>query len=183
MKNKYITFGKVTAIVLNSKKYGVMYTFIDTEDLEKVKSLRNMWYADKGSKRNFYINMALYENKKQTKVSLHRFLVDAPENLVVDHRNHNTFDNRKENLRICTQKQNNKNRGKVRNKTTSSSYLGVYFDKTTNKYKAAIKADRKTIPLGYFSNEEDAAEAYNKAAIEFHGEFANLNKIEKAVKS
>ena len=63
-------------------------------------------------------------------------------------------------------------------KSKSSKYKGVYFHKVTNKYLASIKFNKVSKHLGLYKNQEDAAEAYNKAAKIYHGEFAKLNKIE-----
>jgi hypothetical protein len=94
----------------------------------------------------------------------------------IDHINNVRDDNRIENLREATSSQNGRN--KTSAKGSSSKYLGVYWHKATNKWRAKIQVDGVTLHLGLFITEKDAARAYNEAAKKYHGEYANLNIIE-----
>lgn len=105
------------------------------------------------------------------RVSMHRFLLEAPPGHEVDHRNGNRLDNRRENLRVCSRSENQCNRGKTRGNT--SGFKGV--GKKGNRWRASIKARKRRHGLGYFATPEDAARAYDQAAIQLHGEFARLN--------
>jgi hypothetical protein len=105
---------------------------------------------------------------------MHRLILGFPEGMSVDHINHDTLDNRKINLRICTHAQNMKNQT---SQVGSSIYKGVCFNKEQKKWRAAITASGKRVYLGDFKTQEAAAIAYNKAAAELHGEFACLNKV------
>lgn len=80
-----------------------------------------------------------------------------------------------ENLRWATHQQQNYNKPKWRNCITTSKFKGVSYCASRKKWKAQIGHNRKTYQLGRYVNEEDAARAYNKAALELHGEFARLN--------
>lgn len=91
----------------------------------------------------------------------------------VDHINRDTLDNRRQNLRLATKKQNSRNRGLSRNNT--SGYKGVSFNKRDKVYAAKIRVDNKLINLGNYKNILDAAKAYNEAATKYFGEFASLN--------
>lgn len=92
----------------------------------------------------------------------------------VDHKNGDSLDNRKDNLRPATNQENSRNR-KI---TASSGYKGVWQRTDTGKWRARIKIDGKFIVLGQaFPTAEDAARAYNEAAVERFGEFAVLNSI------
>lgn len=94
----------------------------------------------------------------------------------VDHINGDFRDNRVENLRACTQAQNCANRTSRRG--SSSQFLGVSRLGNKGKWIAQIKpAGKPGMYLGVFSSEEDAARAYNAAAMEVHGEFARLNEV------
>lgn len=93
----------------------------------------------------------------------------------VDHINRNQLDDRIENLRAADRNQNNSN--VTSHKNCTSRFLGVYFKKRDNRWVAQIKTKGKQIELGYFKDENLAALAYNKAAVKYHGEFANLNII------
>ncbi|MBF0253189.1 MAG: HNH endonuclease [Candidatus Omnitrophica bacterium] len=110
-------------------------------------------------------------------VRLHRFLTNCPDGFVVDHKDRNTLNNRQSNLRVCTQRENTFNSIGV-NKT--SKFKGVHKcinDKYKSKYfvaKIRINSKKEKI-LGYYTNEHNAALAYNIAAKEYFGEFAFLN--------
>jgi hypothetical protein len=84
-------------------------------------------------------------------------------------------DNRIDNLRLATLRQNNCNKKSLEGST--SKYLGVHIAAATGKPTASISINNKIKYLGTFTNEQDAALAYNKAALEAHGEFANLNVV------
>jgi len=110
---------------------------------------------------------------KQKRIYMHRLIADTPPHLVCDHINHNGLDNRKANLRNCTLTQNNANSRPAKN--SSSKYKGVSFNKTRKKFAAYIKKNGKQKHLGHFTNEIEAAKAYDQAAKKYHGRFALLN--------
>lgn len=97
----------------------------------------------------------------------------------VDHENGITTDDRIKNLRAATRRQNSANRRSAKN--SFSKYLGVCWHKCTQKWIVKIRVNGKDIHLGLFMTEILAALAYNKAAVKYHGEFANLNIIHPSV--
>jgi len=97
--------------------------------------------------------------------------------IFIDHINGNTFDNRKENLRLATPKQNSRNIGKKKGNYTSK-YKGINWNKKHKKWAVRISTDNGRIHLGYFENEKEAAQVWNEAAQLHHKEFARLNIIE-----
>lgn len=106
-------------------------------------------------------------------VLLHRWLMDAADGQQVDHANGNKLDNRRANLRFATRSQNAANQG-IRS-TNKSGFRGVHQQGT--KWRASVKKDGKEHYIGHFDRKEDAARAYNQAAVELFGEFARLNTL------
>ncbi len=93
------------------------------------------------------------------KIYLHREVLQAP---LVDHRNEDTLDCRRENLRAATRSQNGANRGA--NANNKSGYKGVSFDKRTGKWLAQLQVQGRKVWLGRFPTPETAHEAYATAA-------------------
>lgn len=108
--------------------------------------------------------------------------MDFPKNKVVDHINHDKKDNRKINLRICTQRENTIN--KKYPKINISGEVGVFFWQERNKWVARIGIMGKTKTIGYFETKEDAIKARKAAEEKYFGEFAykdNLDSIDVAL--
>lgn len=143
---------------------------IDEADAERV--LQYKWYAAPGP-HTFYACRTIYGaagpmTKKN--VHMHRWLLNAPTGVAVDHKDWNGLNNQRSNIRLCTAGQNRANRRFVSNR---AGYKGVRLSRgTTNRFQAYIK---KYISLGSFGSAEEAARAYDAAAIELFGEFASLN--------
>lgn len=106
---------------------------------------------------------------------MHREIVQPKEGFVVDHKNRDTLDNRRENLRPCTPAQNSWN-SRSKRKVKSTPYKGVNLDKATGRYQAMVKKDGKKHHLGRFKTSLEAALAYDAASLELFGEFALTNK-------
>jgi len=102
---------------------------------------------------------------------MHRLVMNCPEDMDVDHIFHNTWDNRKEFLRIVTESQNQMNKTITINNT--SGVPGVCMDK--NKWRARIRVNNKEIHLGYFINKEDAIKARKQGEEKYFGEYAFKN--------
>lgn len=108
---------------------------------------------------------------------LHRILLDVKDpNILVDHINGNGLDNRRANLRLCNNMENQRNR--IKKAKGSSKYKGVSWSKEKNLWKSYICIKRKTYHLGYFDDEIVAAKKYDEAAIKHFGQFARINKYE-----
>lgn len=136
-------------------------TLVDDEDFEYLSQWK--WSVAAGYARR----------KKNNKcILLHRFIMNAPDNMQVDHVNMNILDNRKSNLRICTKSQNTANRNKPA--TNTSGYKGVYKI-NENTWTASIKVNNITKHLGRFDNAIDAARAYDKEAKKIYGIFSRPN--------
>lgn len=163
-KRKPIYRGKIIKIPLTRG----MFTIIDRTDAEI--GLSRHWQALRARKNVFYAAGA-------RSVLLHRLIVglEKGDSRVVDHINRKTLDNRRHNLRVCESRENLRNTPKsIRN---TSGFKGVSWDASKKRWYATICLDNKRIALGRFKTAREAAKAYNKGAIKYHGEFACLNQI------
>lgn len=150
------------------------FAIVDDEDFEKVSKYK--WCAQyKKNTDSFYAvrGTSKTENgiRKQKTISMQRFIMDEPKGMVIDHINHATLDNRKENLRVCTIAENSRNR-RV-SKRNTSGFTGVSWHKQERKWHARIVFNMKTISLGLYENVKDANEAYRVAAIKYFDKFLN----------
>mgnify|MGYP001558434787 CR=1 FL=1 len=148
---------------------------VDDDDYEGL--LKYKWYASQGRNHQPYAIRWIWVPEKRNNrfVKMHRQLTGATLGEKVDHINHDTLDNRKENLRICTDQQNQGN--EVISVNNTSGFKGVSWRKDRQKWRAYIAIDQKQISLGHFKNKKSAALAYNDAANKFFKEFALLNYI------
>jgi len=146
------------------------HTLVDDEDFERLSQFK--WFFACG-----YAGRWFRTRGKTLRVHMHRFIINAPDNMQVDHVNGDRLDNRKCNLRLCSHADNMRNKPKKKNNT--SGYKGVYWHKKDENWHARIgygKASR-SLYLGSYSTAEQAAAAYNFAARCLHGEFARLNDV------
>lgn len=135
---------------------------LDDDDYEKIQSFS--WHMHGQGYAHAWV--------RGIKVLMHRLILNRPDGFI-DHINGNKLDNRKENLRICTPKQNSANMGLSKNNKTG--YKGVYWNKEKKKYDAQIKINGKSTYIGRFENPEEAAKAYDDRAKKEFGEFAHVN--------
>lgn len=110
---------------------------------------------------------------EKKRVYMHRLILGAKTGEQVDHINGDALDNRRANLRLCTKQQNTANSGLP--STNTSGLKGASFDRTKNRWASRIGVNGKYLHLGRFKTKEEAALAYDKAAVEHFGEFALTN--------
>lgn len=140
---------------------------IDLDDYELIN--KYTWCA-KVAGRTYYAMTSTYnKNYKSIFSSMHRVILNPKKNEVVDHLNGNGLDNRKCNLRICSQQENLFNQ-QLRVDNTSG-YKGVTWDKSNNKWLSQIQINKKNIKLGRFLNIEDAIKARKEAEIQLFKSF------------
>lgn len=113
---------------------------------------------------------------KDRMILMHRFLLGASSEQLVDHINGDGLDNRRVNIRLCTKADNQRNQR--RNNRNTTGYKGVSFDKARGKYIASIHVIGTQIHLGRFSTAEEASKAYEDAASRYHGEFAYSQSVD-----
>ena len=144
---------------------------VDAEDFYWLMEFN--WHADiHHSKTHFYAKTNVWIDGKWHTQSMHRLILGCKKGEQGDHKNRNTLDNRRENIRKCTPFQNARNK-KSWGKT--SQYKGVSFWSLGKKWKASITFNNNRKHLGFFDSEKDAAHAYDSAANIYHGQFAHLN--------
>lgn len=164
MKNEYEIRGDITVIFLDSPKYGRLETLISANKLQMANEFLWTWYACYNKYTDsFYVQGDMTSGKGcQRTVMLHRWIMNAPSNLVCDHINHDTLNNADENLRLITNAENQQNRkGAYRN--SSSGIRGVYWEKTRKKWRASVRMNSKSLHIGYFDDVEQARIAVESA--------------------
>lgn len=154
------------------------WSIVDDEDYARLEEAKLVWswhavFLSTGT----YAARNIKRSGKTIAIYLHRYILDAPDDMDVDHRDGNGLNNRRANLRLATRSQNMANIPINSDRLPPSGYKGVY--KNGKKWMARISnyPTTKLSYLGQFSCKEDAARAYNKAALERYGEFAVLNEI------
>jgi hypothetical protein len=146
---------------------------VDDEDYALVCGVP--WVAAE-KRGKFYAQRSVGPRGARKTVAMARLIMNAGPGLVVDHRDGNTLDNRRANLRLATNAQNVANQRRAR--PAASGFKGVrhrHHWKLKKPWCAEIDANGKHIHLGYFATAEEAAAAYDRAAVEHFGEFASTN--------
>lgn len=141
------------------------FALVDDEDFKVLN--RYKWHCNNCG----YAMQRVRAGKQKRNIMMHRVILNCPDGMQTDHIDGNRLNNQKNNLRICTQSQNEINKG--RRETNISGYKGVsYHDKYI---KARISCGGKQYHLGYFPDLISAAKAYDVKARELFGEYARLN--------
>jgi hypothetical protein len=162
-------------------KYGCSYrkiflsegkwTLVDSADYYWLNTFKWLVY---GTGNNLYaVRNRLIAPNETRPVYMHRVIMNPPPGLLVDHKNNDSLDNRRQNLRFATPSENMLNRRKKKNCT--SQYRGVWLLSHNGKYESQTSYRGKKIWLGWFDSEVEAARAYDRAVLKYHGEFARLN--------
>lgn len=164
MKEIYLG-GKHGSIVGN-------YALVDDADYEWLNKWK--WHATK--KRNtLYAIRNMYFDGKSHMVKMHRQVLGTTDpKIKVDHTNRNGLDNTRLNIRECTNQENTMNSCKRKG---TSKYKGVSFHRKANKWAAQIMHNGKYFHLGLFVQEDQAALAYNRAALDMFGKFSAPNIV------
>lgn len=141
---------------------------IDDSDFVGVVAATKWHWVQGGKGTSGYATAFAKVNGRRKSLWLHKVIVGCPEGFEVDHKNGDSLDNRRENLRICTRQQNVWNR-----RGSRPGFKGVF--RHGRKYRAKIMINRQTLDLGGYLTPIEAARAYDRAAIQHFGEFARPN--------
>lgn len=131
--NTYIFQDNYFELHIYSNKHGEFIALCDLDDYEKVKAIH--WNVE-------FDGCNWYVRNRYKNIKLHRLIMNPSRDMIIDHINHNTLDNRKENLRVCTHSENNKNKPLIINypHTTSEYGIGVWYSHGKYKcYRVQIK--------------------------------------------
>lgn len=166
-KNQIVVYDNYAEIVLRDRQGREKNrTKISLCRIDELKDFN--WYASGNDYVSGSVNGEI--------VALHRFILKAKQDELVDHINHDKFDNRDENIRICTQSENMMNT--IIPNTNTSGFKGVSKHKRDNKWRAYITINKKQIHLGSFDTYEEAVEARKQANKKYQGIFSYPNAKE-----
>jgi len=146
-----------------------VYTKVDPEDYDWLSKYD--WHLYIRYRSRYAARM---DHKTNMFVHMHRMIMKPPKGMLVDHINCDGLDNRRANLRLATRQQNKCNSRPSSSRCTSR-YKGVFWAKDRKKWRAGVTFNGKTVRLGSFDNEIEAAKARDVAAKKYHGRFAWLN--------
>jgi hypothetical protein len=152
------------------------YSIVDNKDYEYLNQWSWQFHRTRGGFNGYAQRKPLKREEDKKQLKLHRYLLNAPVNLLVDHINGNGLDNRRENLRLCTNHENQQNQKKWEiwgKRPTTSKYKGVCWKKSNRLW--VVKVQKRH--YGYFNCEVQAAEKYDEVAEKLYGEFALTNKM------
>lgn len=163
---------------------GKYFALVDDSDYDYLMQWN--WSVDK-SGYNIYASRNDFTTGKKVHVKMHRQIMNTPPGMDCDHKDLDTLNNQRGNLRNCTRSQNAINSRVQANSTTKLIGVHRHISKhvlktgdivlSPEKYMAKISLNNKRVYIGVFDTPEQAALAYNQKAIELHGEYARLNQI------
>lgn len=166
-ENDYVVKGDNAELILRDVKgKEKQRTIVSTNKIDILKNIN--WFASGNNYVCGRVNNEIY--------TIHRYLLNAKPNELVDHIDHNKFNNTMENLRICSRSENMMN--SIIPSNNKSGFKGVNKDKRYNKWRAYITVNKQQINLGYFDNLSDAIKARQDANQKYQGEFAYANAKE-----
>lgn len=155
---------------------------VDNEDYFRLAQMKwQLLVRGSHTKRYYAINTYVRTIQSNKTIYAHRMVMNAENNQMIDHIDRNGLNNQKSNLRFCTGTENQANRVGWKYRKVKS-FKGVSFNKGRNIWVANIGHNNRQFYIGGFKTKEEAAEAYNKIAIELKGQFARLNIVSTPTK-
>lgn len=146
---------------------------VDDADFERVNQFKwhSRGYKNKGTKIRYAVR-SVWNGKTFDKIYLHHFIFG--DKLKRDHRNGDGLDNQRENLRLCNNSDNSRNRSMARNNT--SGLKGVSWHNHTGKWRASLSINDRHVSLGVYDDKIHAAKVYDGISVLIFGEFAKTNR-------
>lgn len=151
---------------------GALTTQVDNEDYTKLAQFKWYWRAGHGLNPGYVFRRVGGRKERRVYINMHREILQAPPDMLVDHIDGNGLNNQRSNLRLATPSQNLQNQRPRFG--TKSGYKGVY--KVKAGWQAALQKDGKNYTFGTYETPREAANAYNAGALKHFGEFAHLNE-------
>lgn len=182
MANKpieYVTDGDITYMNVTDTKGITRTAIIDTADLEKVSGYKYKWCISyHKSIDGYYVKATKYVGivdgvPKSRPMLLHRYIIDdeIDETIHVDHINHDTLDNRRENLRKTNNLNNTKNR-RSKAKNNTSGYRNVCWDKASERWIVQLQVNGKNKTFGWLKDVHEAGKLAEELREKYYGEFS-----------
>ena len=153
--------------ILTKNKIAILVSDVDHEELSRYK-----WHFD----GRYVVRQSSLKLGKRKKLYMHIQIMGKHDGLIVDHISGDAFDNRRDNLRLVTRSQNNRNQRPDRT-GTSSQYKGVSWSKQCKRWRSRVVFQKIEYHLGLYESERDAAWVYNVWAEYLFGEYARLNVL------
>ena len=145
---------------------------VDKDDYEKVNQYQ--WHARQKNRVWYAYRWLVLPNGKSKFIQMHRYIMNPSSKMEIDHINHDGLDNRRDNLRTCTHRDNIRNQ-RIRYSKSNSPYKGVSWREYCKSWRAYITINGKTKHLGYFKDARNAALTYDTEAKKHFGDFACCN--------
>ncbi|MCE5220201.1 MAG: hypothetical protein LLF98_02740 [Clostridium sp.] len=173
--NEYKIFDDYTEIYIVKRNGEKFTTLIDTEDLPKLIKLNLSWnVAFNKNIDGYYVAATEYIDKNNSKIHLlHKIILDADvtKNQYIDHKDHDTLNNRKYNLQIIENDKNTKNR-KSKNSNNKSGYRNVFWNSGKEKWQVSLCQNYKRIIIGYYDDVDEAGRVAEESRQQYYGKFA-----------
>lgn len=147
-----------------------MVAVVDDADFEWLNQWK--WCVARYGNHAYAEHSIRLPSGKQAAEKMHRLILNAPKGMEVDHIDRDGLNNQRSNLRLATRSQNAIN---ILAGKGVSKFRGVTLDKRSGNWRSGIRINQKYIWLGAYKTEIDAARAYDAGALQYHGEYAQLN--------